>query len=221
MPRRRVRRSRKKPNVNSVIKQAGRIRLKDAAYGAWKGIQFLKGIINAELKRWDLTNQINPDDSGIVVPISNIPAGDDFFNRNGNSILAKYISMKFKAVINSSATHTLLRVLVFIDTQNQGTTPTINDLFTTTSGALTTQATLNPDNTQRFTVLADIYMPLSISGNQMLFRKGYRRLNFHLRYTGTAATDWNKNAIFFCAISDVITNLPELTYTTRIAFYDN
>lgn len=217
------RRQRRKPNVNQLrYPNISGMTLGQTARYAAKGIGMLKGIINSELKRYDLFVGSNTiDDTGIVIPLATIAAGDDAMQRDGNSILAKYLTFNFYVIGNSGAASTLTRVLIFADSQSVGGTPGTNVLLQQSSAPGNLVSPINVDATQRFTVLKDFTVTLSNTGTNVAKRKIYKKLDFHIRYIGTSDTNYNKNAIFVYIVNNLSSGLPVYEFTSRIAFYDN
>lgn len=214
----RKRRYKKKPNVGQIgFRNLGNVTLKQAAYGAMKGLNFVRGIINSEKKRYDLTHVFNVSTTPSFVLLSGIAEGDDVANRVGNSILAKYLTFDYYLTMNGSAQRSTVRVLVFADAQNNGATPSISDLLI---GANLTSP-INPDFTQRFTVLFDDHVDLSANGDGIKTLKHYIPLNFHIRYTASGSTAVTKNNIYMMVVSNEATNTPAFTGDSRLVYYDN
>lgn len=214
----RSRRVRRRPNVRQINFFTPRNMYAAARYAA-RGVNMLKGIVNSELHRFSLTNSVNVDTTGAIVHLSAIAQGDDVNNRQGNSILYKYLTFHNQLQMNPSATGTIVRVMVFVDTESTaGTAPTIAQLQETASSTI---SPINADYTSRFTVLFDDIIDLSINGQRVDNRKHYSSLNFHAKYTGSAAANYDKNQIFLFYVSNEAVNTPILNYYSRIAYYDN
>lgn len=187
------------------------------AYVAYRGVKTLRGLVNVEKKYIDDNIGQTIPNTGIVDLISAVAAGDDVTNRNGNSILAKYLVLKGFVRMSASATATNVRVMIVRDLNNQGSNPTVADIL---DGA-TDVSLLNKDNTSRFWILYDKMFSLSNNGTQQVSLDIYRRLNFHLKYSSTVSTAVLSNAIYLVAIADEPTNVPQIQGVSRIAFYDN
>lgn len=213
MKRRRRRFRKDFPNINSAVKPIYGIA------GMGRTVNFLKGVINSELKRYDENVNSLIDSSGVITALSDMGTGDTINVRDGWSILAKYDTAKFTFVMNASATTTLVRLILFVDTQNNGVLPTVADVL----GSADVSSLINPKNTQRFTVLYDRRYSMSINANRSIIAKAYKKLDFHIRYTADASgvASQSKNGIFLLAISSEATNTPTLDFHNRIAYYDN
>lgn len=189
----------------------------DMAAAAWRGVKYLKGLVNVESKLFDATASVAPDTSGFVNALSAVSAGDDVNNRSGNSIRAKHMLLRFTASRNSSVAITNLRVLVVQDESNTGSVPSVSDVLQT----LSPTAAINADAVARFKPLRDELITLNGDGEQGTSRKWYIPLDFHTRYTGTGNNPY-KNQIYLVTISDQGSGTaPVVSFSSRLMFYDN
>lgn len=215
------RRRRRIPNVNQVGFFTPR-NLYTAARYAVKGVNLMKGIINSELKRYDVSVNPTATSTASYTLLSGIDQGDDANQRSGNQVLAKYLMYNISATISASATATHLRVIIFIDTDNDGETPTTAELLQQVGATTQLTSPINIDNTGRFTILADVHMPLSINGDRILVMKGFKKLNYHQKFlTATGSTGFGKGSIWAYVASNEGTNPPTVILTTREGYYDN
>ena len=68
--------------------------------------------------------------SGSIAIFNNIAQGGSISGRTGNSILMSDVLLRYECVISSSATSTLVRVIIFIDTEQVGdTNPAVADVL--------------------------------------------------------------------------------------------
>lgn len=181
----------------------------------------LKGLINSEKKYHDKTTTALVSFSGTVEGLSHIAQGDDVGNRDGNSILARSLWVQLDVKGNTAQTSTVTRVVIFIDTENTGTTPTASDLLQVTGSQASVDSPLNVDHTSRYVILLDKKFTNSLNGQMRLTFKKYIKLYKHIKYTGSSATDTYKNNIYILYISDVNTDDPQITYYSRLGFMDN
>lgn len=198
----------------------------DIATQAYKGVKYLRGLVNVENKKFDVaaTGQA-VDYAGTVIRLSTVQAGDDVGNRNGNSILAKKLLFRMTLHGNTTADSTVFRCIIFYDTQFNGTNPTPGLVLE--SGQLSTansvNAPLNVDSAGRFTILRD---KVYVLNNQLdaysvvKHLKYWIPLNFHIKFTDTTTGGWT-NQLFVLFISDQQTNTPAVDYSSRLNFYDN
>lgn len=103
----------------------------------------------------------NPVMSAQGVLLNGVAKGDDYFQRIGRTVQWKTFSVKgtiTPAVINASSTYSNpqnVRILVFWDTQANGTSPLTTDVLDAGSGTINTHSNLNLNNRERFKVLWD------------------------------------------------------------------
>lgn len=187
------------------------------AQKAIKGVAALKGIINSELKKVDVTATTTPTTTGTVIHLTGTAQGDTIGTRNGNSVLLKYISFKGLLSWNASANSSFLTMYIVKDIQQVGdTTPAVTDFLDTSYGSL---GVLNTAYPGRFKILLkkkyvqDAKKPISVD----LFIK----TDYHLKYNGTAASDIQKNGTYLVLISNEATNTPSIQWMARAAYYDN
>lgn len=103
----------------------------------WKDVMYLKSIVNVELKAF--STYINPapiDAAGSVFHLSAVSIGDSYNNRDGDSILPKYmnIHIDFKKSFDALATATeCIRVIIFRwkDQSSPGVTNILDNNVTT------------------------------------------------------------------------------------------
>lgn len=217
--RRRMTRRKKLPNVKQISFFTPRNINAGLRY-AVKGVNLMKGIINSEIKKSDISmNPLQPSTTAIFTLLSEINQGDDYNNRQGNSVLDKYLTLRWGLSLNAAATFTQVRMIIFIDGDNDMETPTEAQLLTTPTNLM---SSINPDYSARFTILYDQVHNLSNSGEKVISDKFYKVLNFHSKFvTGTGATGFGRNSIWLYLKSTEATNTPVFTGYSRIAFYDN
>lgn len=180
-------------------------------------VRLLKGIVNAENHMFTNSIGVGPTTAGSVVLQTGIAAGNDNDNRQGNSILAKYLIMRYRITLDSGGTNANVRVILFADNSSQNTTPTVAQVLQAASDV----APINNDNSDRFVIIYDCMHPLSINGDREIAQYVYRKLGFHIKFQGTAGTDFDKNSIFLLTISDQGALPPSLIGYFRLGFYDN
>lgn len=210
-------RSLKKRKPKYGIKFSGGMTWSQALNYAVSGVNLLKGLVNVEKHLHNKVHNPSIPSAGTVALISDIAQGDDVADRQGNSILMKYIEFKYTIQINASATATTVRLMLIVDKDNQGSSPSPTDILDFASEV----SPLNTDNASRFWVLADKMYALSINGDRVVTDHVFRRCNFHTKYSGANSTDTKANNIYLLTVSNEATNEPTLQGYTRCAFYDN
>lgn len=186
---------------------------------AYRGVKFIKGLVNVEKHYQDTTVNQTVANTGSVILLSGIAQGDDVNNRQGNSILAKTLYCRFyvqRDVANTSVAN-YVRCIIAKDLENTGSTPSISDLLT----AVNVTSALNVDHTARYQILMDKVYALSLNGTMCLSIKKFIKINDHLKYTGSAATDVYKNNIYLFIVASEASNLPYINGNFRISWYDN
>lgn len=189
----------------------------DMASAAWRGVKMLKGLVNVEKYLFDTTYSNTTSNVGVITNVSAIAQGDGEGARTGNSILAKYLSLKGAITKNGSATTSIVRILVVKDLFNTGTAPTIADILQSVS----TFDPINQDTRDRYVILRDSKFIVATGTVTTRTFKYFIPINDHIKYTGSAATDEYKNQLYVITITNEDTNLPTLNWIARLAYHDN
>lgn len=190
------------------------------AKAAYSGVNYLRSIVNVEKKFHNASGVVNPDNvTGIFQCLNLIAQGDGPSSRDGNSLKTMKIFVNLNCSINASAASTALRIVLFVDKEANGLTPTISDIFS----AASVTSNYNHNESSRFFTLSDKTMVLTQQASQGRYMKVYRRLGFHIHFDGTAATVANvqDNNIWLFFISDESVNLPQIAYNSQLIYVDN
>lgn len=190
------------------------------AYSAWKGVQYLKGLINVErkVKIESANNQSINGTTGLVVELTNVSQGDGQTTRDGNSIFCRNVFGRHAITRNAAgASVQLVRFMVVKDLQQQGdTNPTVSDIL----NAADPLSPLSLASRGRFTILRDKLITLTDQ-----YPNHTQKLNVpmkhHVRYNGTAASDIQKGGLYVVMISNTTSNHPVISYNYSTSFYDN
>lgn len=210
------RRRRRKPAVPWYARKYSAMQL---AAKAWKTGKYLKTIVNAEKKKFDVVTSSTVSTTPVIVHINAIAQGDDDHSRDGNSILMHSLSIRAKMTLNAATTAVQQsgRFILVRDSQQIGdTSPAVTDVLTTQSF----QSFLNPDTVGRFTILVDRMMAVSSDRPTIDFQIN-QKVNKHARFNGANSNDIQKNGLFLLWFGDAATNVPSFDITTRVNFYDN
>lgn len=215
------RRRRTRPNIKQNYRpNIGNMTLRQAAYGAMKGVNMIRGLVNSELKKFDVINTATITAVPTIQCITEVPVGDTDQNRNGNSILGKYVNIHYKVTANGAIPATSVRVMLICDTMNQGVAPTSADIFQFgASGTAFVLSPLDHNNTDRFTTLFTDVLNFTNTGILQTVRKHFIPLDFHLRYN--TANAFEKNSLWMIIVADTTASPPVITYTSRFTYYDN
>lgn len=192
---------------------------KQLASQALKGVWYLKGLVNSEMKHVITASASTPSNSGSIIHLTAVGQGDsDVANRSGNSIFVRNLFARLSFERNASATNTFVRYIFFIDTQQVGdTNPTVATVLNSSS----TLSALNTGTAGRFKILKDGMVSLSSSGQSAIYKKIYLNMRHHVRYNADSGSDQQKGAIYLLVISDQATNTPTFTYNIKIGYHDN
>lgn len=198
----------KRPSVNKM-----------ATY-AWKGVKSIRSLINVERKYHDVSASTTPNSSGTIINLSNIAQGNDYNNRDGNSILLQSHLMRFDMGNNASALQTFIRCIIFSDNDQRGADPAVTDVLESAG----TNSPLNHFVNKRFTIYRDFKVNLE-TNNQTACKKLFYRFPTptHCKYQSTAGADASnyEGAMYMLLISDQGTNTPTINWHSRLRFTDN
>lgn len=186
----------------------------------FKSVRLLKSLVNAEPKYIDLTATANPTSATVNYShLTSVAQGTTDQTRIGNKILLKDIIFRLQFTINTAATATHIRGVLYVDKEFDGA----HVASPLPLAALNTEAPLDLDNSKRFVVLKDVDISLSINGNRTYGMKIYKRLNFHTDYdgAGSGVATGKQNQLIFAYLSNESTNTPTMAYYSRVKFYDS
>lgn len=195
------------------------------ARAAYKGVKYIKSMINAEKKAIDLPIALTAVNSTpIITLLTGVATGTDETNRDGRSILVKSVYMR--GIVQRGAVDAIIRIILLIDKSPNGIMPVASDILLSATGPGWVVAPLNQDNAgSRFKIICDKTISLSSGTATTKELNVFRKLNHHAKYDGTssAITDTTTGhlfALFVCnttAAGDAISIQP----TFRTMFYDN
>lgn len=192
------------------------------AVAAYRGVQYLKGLVNSELYKLDfdlgsLFSAITT--TGQVIHLSAIPIGDGESERTGNSIYLRSINCHAMVYVNSAgSTGQTVRLSLICDKQQRSdTTPSYGDIYS----AQTPFSHLNIGHVGKYSVMWSRTFTLSqetLESKNVSFNKALR---LHIRFNGAAASDIQKNGIYMTAVSTSATNAPTIQGSVRMSYHDN
>lgn len=194
------------------------------ARSAWRGVNYIKGLVNAELYKFDnaIAAGSVASDVPIVQALHNIANGDGDGKRTGNSIFVRNVLIDGVASFNTASTpiSQTISMAVVMDKQQIGdTAPGWTDVF----DASATFAHLNPSTVGRFTILRRLNLVLDKNGNSTKFFKINIPMRHHVRYNGELAADVQRGGLYFMAISDTAASgdEPLISCRLRTSYHDN
>lgn len=173
-------------------------------------------LVNVEFKFHDTTMGTGISSTPTITLLTDIDQGDSNLNREGNQVKCKSLNNVMYATQHASATLTLLRRILFIDTQQDGTTPASQELLQDNTNILSLK---RHDYRKRFIILDDQLITL---GDQKMFHtKYYKKMSMALNWTSATGTDTINNHIYQLLMSSEPTNTPSVYTYSRVLFLDN
>lgn len=204
---------------------------------AWKGLKYVKSLINVERKFFDV--QQNTDNilvTGTVYNLSNIAQGNDYNNRDGNSILLQSLLLRWTLAASSTdPAGDVVRLIIFQDNDQRGTDPTpANLLEDVSSGLYAINSPLLHTVNRRFNVLMDkriatgayqttATQAVSTTGHGLyiLGKKYLKFKNNHIKYTSTAGADASNYEGSLYLLTICRNQTTTIGFHSRIRFTDN
>lgn len=177
----------------------------DIAAKAYRGVKYIKSLINVEKKFLDSSGNGTCAAAGTIFNLTNLAQGDDYNNRDGNSILLQ--SLLLRANLSGTTADTagdIIRIILFRDNDQRGTDPAAADLLENVgSGSAITLSPLNHNVNQRFSVLMDKRLTVGSlsttatqavsSASNSIYRLLKKWIKFpsgtHVKYTASASAD--------------------------------
>lgn len=201
-----IRRARYNRRNNTVAKMA---------YKAYKKV---KNISYPELKRFDVpTFTVAPSFATPTISlVSNVAQGNDSNQRSGNHIFCKSYYLRWR-LASTSPVGTSHRCLIVMDTQNNGTVPSITDILQTNNYL----SPMNYDTSNRFKVLRDKLFLTSQGTTQDKMGKYYFKINKGIKYTGPSQNDIYKNQIFVVWLTDSAVGALSVQMFSRMGYNDS
>jgi hypothetical protein len=146
--------------------------------------------------------------------------GDAVNGRDGTQITLQNINVRVDAFMPTATIAAGLRVIVFSDTQNNGSLPAVVDVLD--SASLISPYSIIQQITNRFRIHADVIRNLTAGGIQQVVYDIKRSITQKISYNGTTdvAASNGKNALFMLIITDVGAGFPTYDFTHNIRYLD-
>ncbi len=195
---------------------------KEVAMKAWSAVKYVKELVNAETK--SITTTVSLQDctfDGTITHLSAIAQGITLSNRIGQSVFTKSLFIRGCVSANATTANDLVRIIIFRDTQNTGTAPVPADVIQVVGLVTAPLTPMRREAHGRFRILYSSLMAFSNTGSQAKLFKAYIPLKKHIKYTGAASTDEQKNQIYMLSLGSGNSNNPDLSFVSRLSFYDN
>lgn len=199
-----------------------------------KNMRTMAMVRSVELKTYDATISETTTTSGSMTMLSDIAQGDDINAREGNEIMAKRLYCNYSFTVNGSATGvTTVRMIVFIDKEQQGTAPGLSDAaapYGVLKHTASTLALMEAKTRKRFKILADRKWLLGTStGEDDVASRHEGKIHFKIprnglkiNYIGTssAQASQGKGNLYCLLISNQATYGPSSSVNFRLRYYD-
>lgn len=184
-----------------------------------RSVKLLKSLINTEAKYVDVSSSATFSSTMVYERLTAIAVGTTDITRIGNKILLKDVLVRLRFIMNSSATATQCRWILFVDKECDGAIPSAPQPLASSS----TEAPNSMDFSKRYVIVKTGNVSLSINGTRDFAIKCYKNLNIHCDYdgTGSAVADAKENQLYIGFISSEATNVPTYSLYSRVKYYDS
>jgi len=217
----------KKKRYNKSGKQRGKV-YGAAASQLWKDVNYLKGLVNTEFKKVDVYSDTTYNATPTLHLVSGIAEGDDIGQRSGREVRIKSLLLNmlvYPTSTTKNASH--MRMILFKDTQPQGSAPTYQQLLDNSSGISWAQAPRNLENRKRFRIIKDKHFltgSLATGNNANKHFQCYLKLDDHIIFGGTGGTisSIQSNAYYILFVSNHTgADVAGVQFNCRIRYIDN
>lgn len=186
-------------------------------------VQRVKQLENSrDKKHIDITyTNLTPGSGGNVIDLDRCLQGTSDTSRVGDTTKPISVTVRGFIDMNAANTHTdAFRVILFLDKENRGASPSISDLLNTDFNSFK-----NANNTKRFKVLRDKTYALSAGGLECTKFKWYISMNkwkVQSKYVGNNGDtqDFRENHLFIAIIANENTNKTVYHHESRVWFVD-
>lgn len=179
----------------------------------------VKDMVNVEYKALDNTASPNMTTTYQVDNLNVIPTGDTSSGRDGDKVRCKSILIQGNVKQNASATQTTCTFGLLLWKRPNGNTLAPSDVFKENS----TYSPRTIAKMQDYKILCRWTYSFSSTGSRVRAFKKYLKVNIPMKYDGSLGTiaQQMENGLYLFYMSDEVTNVPEITYYTRIRYLDN
>lgn len=217
-PARRSRR-RRRPAASSYMTKAAKVAT--MALAAYRGVNYLKGLVNAEKHFLTNAGSASITNSGGVIALHGVAQGDTINDRNGNSIFARSLS-GWLSLSRSQSAGNAVQVIKLAIVQDMQQVADSDPSYTSIWNAVSPLALTAVTQLGRYKILWSRVVHLDITSNVGAVKKVFLPMKHHIRYNGTATSDIQKGGLYLTYTTDqTVSNYPDLGYNLRLSFYDN
>jgi len=199
---------------------------KDIATKAWQGVKMIKELINVEKKMFDVAvSGVITDGVGGLQLLTAIPIGDNYNQRDGNSVKLQSNYFVMRVWNNPAASFSNIRYLLIQDNEYNGTALSTAQIVENIGGAgLSLVSPLNHTIGSRLNILYDKYISLGGAGQNTAIVEHYTSFtNSHIKFNDAniTTTTLREGHLYMLLISDVGANYPGFDYYNRVRYTDN
>lgn len=210
--------------TRSKQRQWGKYGYSNLAQTALKTAQWVAGLVNAEAKDYYVNQTtINPDHNGQIVSLnSGIVQGTSDSQRTGDSIKMKTLTLRgqLQAQTNLPGGAELVRVIIFIDKQNEITTG--GDLLNIIGSNMSVLSPKDDDKYYQTSFLYDRTFNMSLAQYPQKMFKTIIKLNKHVKYNNsTNAIENGALKLFYITQQTSSTGATHFQFQSKLTFMDN
>lgn len=194
-----------------------RYQVADMAYSAYKGVKYLKDLVNLETKFYDTSFAATINNTGTMTLLSAIPQGNQESQRVGDSVKLQTLQANFMFSMNNATAYTNVRIIIFKGDRENTSTPT--GAWLLNGGSLYDLKTWRDRFQTR--ILYDNILTFSNTGTLAKVVRINQPLNFHCNFAPTSTTV-EDGGLWMYVISDIAaTNFPSITGSARVLYTDD
>jgi len=185
-----------------------------------RNVDLIKSFINVETKYLDIANNTAASSAlnSYSIVLNPVVEGDDYFQRQGRSILNDSLTLNYTYTANAGALQTFCRVIVVADLKPDIGAAVISDVLGGSAGFLTQID--KASNGDRFVILKSMILSTNANNPNMSGKIHLNLKGTHTLFDATTS-DHEKNKLYIMAVSDQATNAPALAFYSRFRYKDN
>ncbi len=166
---------------------------------------------------------VDPNTTGAVQHLTAIAQGDDTNDRQGNQVQLRRLVVRGNVVRNvGTSLPSHLRMMIVRDNLGTTTAPGIAAMFSTVATFIANRSSLGDSQTEaRFTVLFDKFIAFALGGVETVGFSIDKKLNSLCLFSGPAASDEGKGALYLFIASDQAALDPVVEVDARIYYTDS
>lgn len=208
-------------NVSRTAKVVTSPTVAKAAFTALNTAKYIARFVNTEVKNHDVAiNTSSTGVNGAITALDAIAEGDTQNTRSGSSIKPMRLTWRLNATQHTSATLTLLRMVIFRGKYEKDNEPVVSDIFPSTG----VNQFKTYDKRYNTKILYDkVHIFDAVNTSRVKKVDGSIKLFGHIQYDADQAdgTDHENGGVYLLLISNEATNAPTVVGNFRLTFTDN